>query len=31
MPIESGDIKIFASQVMDDVAEGGGGPNYVGM
>ena len=26
VPIQSGDIKLFASQVMDDVAEGGGGP-----
>lgn len=26
MSIQSGDIKIFASQVMDDVPEGGGGP-----
>ena len=24
VPIQSGDIKLFASQVMDDVAEGGG-------
>ena len=29
MPIQSGDIKLFASQVMDDVAEGGGGPTSI--
>ena len=28
-PIQSGDIKLFASQVMDDVAEGGGGPTSI--
>jgi hypothetical protein len=26
MPILSGDIKLVASQVMDDVSEGGGAP-----
>jgi hypothetical protein len=29
VPIQSGDIKLFASQVMDDVAEGGGGPTSI--
>ena len=26
MPILAGDVKLVASQVMDDVAEGGGAP-----
>lgn len=29
VPIQSGDIKLFASQVMDDVPEGGGGPTSI--
>ena len=31
MTILEGDIKLLASRVMDDVPEGGGGPNYAGM
>ena len=29
MPIQSGDIKLIASKVMDDVPNGGGGPSAV--